>query len=137
MSLSFVSAGSGDERIRFARLSLGRARHNGSVSRDEEQATRNEIVFRDANEKIADRRAELDKVEGPTPFLCECEDPACTALLRLAEDDYTRVRSDATQFVIVPGHPTSGTATDLSGEGWVCVRKHGRAAELARQADPR
>lgn len=102
------------------------------MARDEEQAIRNEIVFRQANEKIADRRAELDKVEGPTPFLCECEDPECTELLRLSETDYTSVRADPTQFVIAPGHPTSGAATDLTGEGWVCVRKGGLAADVAR-----
>lgn len=102
------------------------------MTRDEQKAIRNEIVFRQANEKIADRRAELDKVDGPTPFLCECEDPECTELLRLSTSDYESVRADPTQFVIAPGHPTSGVATELTGDGWVCVRKDGLAAEVAR-----
>ena len=98
----------------------------------------NESVFREANERIADRRAELTAVDGPTPFLCECEDERCTALVRLTLDEYERVRSEATQFVVVPGHPTGGEIEEgAGGDGWVCVRKHGRAVEIVRETDPR
>lgn len=116
----------------------GPTRQNGAVGRSEEQAALNESVFREANERIAERRAELTAVDGPTPFLCECEDESCTALVRLTLGEYEQVRSEATQFVIVPGHPTGGKVVDRpSGNGWVCVRKHGRAAEVARETDGR
>jgi hypothetical protein len=93
------------------------------TERSEEQAARNEVTFREANEKIAERRGELESVDGPTPFLCECEEPECTAVMRIPLDDYERIRAVGTQFVIVPGHPTRGEETDLRGDGWVCVRK--------------
>ena len=112
-------------------------RQNGAVGRSEEQAALNESVFREANERIAERRAELTAIDGPTPFLCECDDQRCTALVRLTLDEYEQVRSEATQFVIVPGHPTDGEVDDPRGDGWVCVRKRGHAAEVVRETDPR
>lgn len=96
------------------------------MARDVETAIRNELLFREANERIAERRDELDAVEGLTPFLCECEDEACTAIVRLAPDDYRRVRDDPACFFIVPGHPTIGDETDHRGDGWICVTKEGK-----------
>jgi hypothetical protein len=107
------------------------------VERSEEQAARNETVFREANERIAERRAELDEVDGPTPFLCECDDPACTELVRLSLADYEGVRAEAPQFLVVSGHETSDAVVVREGEGWWCVRKNGVAAEIAAETDPR
>lgn len=108
------------------------------MGRSEEQAALNESVFREANDRIAERRAELTSVDGPTPFLCECEDPRCTEIVRLTLGEYERVRSESTQFVVVPGHPTDGEVADgLGGDGWVCVRKHGAGGEVVRETDAR
>jgi hypothetical protein len=93
------------------------------MGRSEEQARRNERVFREANEEIAERRLDLPAAEGATPFLCECEDESCTEIVRLDLDDYERVRADEAQFVIAVGHPSRGTPSDLAGDGWVCVVK--------------
>jgi hypothetical protein len=93
------------------------------VTRSEQTAFRNESVFRDANEKIARRVEELYEVGGLTPILCECEDEACTEIIRISLTDYRQVRADPLTFVIVPGHETYGTDTELRGDGWVCVRK--------------
>jgi hypothetical protein len=86
---------------------------------------RNELLFRDANEKIADRRDTLGARDGLTPFLCECEEEACTEIVQLTFDEYTQVRSEPHTFVIVPGHVTVGEETDIRGNGWVCVTKEG------------
>jgi hypothetical protein len=107
-------------------LEAERARQNVSVARDTETALRNELLFREANDKIAERRDELDAVQGLTPFLCECEDENCTAIVRLSTDDYSRVRAGDATFVVVPGHPTIGAETEHRGDGWVCVTKAGR-----------
>lgn len=113
-------------------------RDNRPVSaRSEERAARNETMFRDANERIAERRAELNAVEGRTPFLCECEDEACSELVRLTAAEYERVRAEPEQFVIVAGHPTDGDETVMRGEDWVCVRKGGVGGEIARATNPR
>jgi hypothetical protein len=97
--------------------------HNVPVARDTETAMRNERLFREANAKIAERRDALDAGGLRTPFLCECEDERCTAIVRLSRDEYARVRSDPAWFVVVPGHPTIGEPTGLSGDGWACVTK--------------
>jgi hypothetical protein len=101
-------------------------RENPVVARDVETAIRNERLFREANERIAERRDELDVVDAPTPFLCECEDEACTAIVRLGAEDYRRIREQPYTFVIVPGHPTIGFPTELAGDGWQCVSKEGK-----------
>jgi hypothetical protein len=86
---------------------------------------RNELLFREANEKIAVRRDELHAVEGVTPFLCECEEETCTAIVQLTVEEFASVRAKPENFVIVPGHETIGEETDLHGDGWVCVSKKG------------
>jgi len=96
------------------------------VARSKETAIRNELLFREANEKIAERRDELDAVHGPTPFLCECEEETCTAIIRVSVADYRRVRDDPATFMIVPGHATIGEPTGLAGNGWVCISKKGQ-----------
>jgi hypothetical protein len=96
------------------------------MTRDADTALRNERLFRDANERIAERRDELEVDDTATPFLCECEDEACTAIVRLSADDYRRVRERELTFVVVPGHPTLGEPTGLAGDGWQCVSKEGK-----------
>jgi len=93
------------------------------MGRSEEQAERNERVFREANERIAERRGELEALDGGTPFLCECEDERCTEVVQLDLDEYGRVRAHERQFLIARGHPTRGEPTGFDGDGWVCVRK--------------
>ena len=87
------------------------------MGRDVESALRNEKLFRNANEKIAERRDELDAVAGRTPFLCECEEEACTAIIPLAAEDYRAIRANPHTYVIVPGHVTRGEDTGLRGDG--------------------
>ena len=96
------------------------------MTRDADTALRNELLFREANEQIAERRDELRVVDTRTPFLCECEDATCTAIVRLHPDEYRQVRAERHTFVVVPGHPTIGEPTSLSGDGWLCVTKEGK-----------
>ena len=96
------------------------------MGRDIETAIRNERMFRQANEQIAARRDDLELIDSKTPFLCECEDEACTAIVRLSVDEYRTVREREHTFVIVSGHPTIGDPTGFAGEGWLCVSKEGK-----------
>jgi hypothetical protein len=61
-----------------------------------------EALFRDVNERIAEttERFQSDRAE----FVCECSDPACTERVHATLDEYEQVRSDGTQFLLVPGH---------------------------------
>jgi hypothetical protein len=87
----------------------------------EERALRNEILFRDANEQIDERRRELE-VGGRTPYLCECEQESCTQLIQLSEEEYREVRDDSKHFMIAPGHPTKGSVV-TEHDGYLIVYK--------------
>jgi hypothetical protein len=70
------------------------------------------------------------------PFVCECEETSCRELVRLSAEEYELVRSDATCFVIVSGHPTDGEVLS-ERDGHAIVRKTGRGGAVAAETDPR
>ena len=106
---------------------------------DAEQVARNDAVFRDANEHIAGEAARLD-AEEPLPFICECADPACQELIRLARGEYERVRQHPARFAIAPGHDEGPEAfasvVERHDAVWI-VEKTGRAASVAAELDSR
>ena len=99
------------------------ASDNVGMGRSEEQARRNEEMFKQANEQIAERRSELTELDGSTPYLCECEEETCTEIVRLTLEEYERVRAGGSRFVIATGHPTRGKPTGVEGDGWLSVEK--------------
>jgi hypothetical protein len=61
--------------------------------------------FRAVNERIR----ELGWGEsGEYDLVCECDDIGCKRPLRMRPEEYDRVRSDATQFAVLPGHEWAG-----------------------------
>ncbi len=106
------------------------------VSRDEAQRAADEASFREANERIRDVQRELDPPAEQAPFLCECDDRACRAPILLSAAEYERVRSDATCFVIVSGHHTSGDVIE-EADGYSIVRKSGVGGAVATELDTR
>lgn len=70
---------------------------------------RTEDVFRQANESVAAKAAELEFAY-PVPFLCECRDRHCFAGISLTLEDYEQVRSDPRRYLTIPGHETTRTA---------------------------
>jgi hypothetical protein len=102
----------------------------------EERAARNEVLFREANEKLGEKRQELD-VEGRTPFLCECGDATCTELIRLELEDYEHVRSHANWFLIAAGHRAQSARPAEEHGSYVIVEKFGVAGRIAEEEDPR
>jgi hypothetical protein len=105
-------------------------------TRSEEQAARNEILFREANETLGEKRHKL-AVAGRTPYLCECEDPTCTDLIRLALADYEHVRSHANWFLVAAGHDDGTRRHAGSHNDYEIVEKSGLAARIAEEENPR
>ena len=69
---------------------------------------RNEALFREVNERIAElgSRAQAWSPDG-TDFLCECgEEGGCGRRVRVPIDVYERVRSQDDRFIVRPGHET-------------------------------
>ena len=52
-----------------------------------------EDVFRDANERIAEKAREVE-LQQSIPFLCECSDKGCFAHLLLTLERYEQARAD-------------------------------------------
>jgi hypothetical protein len=106
------------------------------VIQSEERAARNEVSFREANEKLGEKRTELG-ADGKTPFFCECSDPACTELLQLTRAEYERVRSKANWFVTAVGHDREIGRVVQEHDGYAVVEKRGVAGRIAEEEDPR
>lgn len=103
----------------------------------EKRMARNEALFREVNEHVAEVSSQLDGASG-IDFLCECADGACKEVITLMRAEYEAVRSDPRQFVIVPGHRVPDIELILAeGERFDVVRKVGAAGDLAAATDPR
>jgi hypothetical protein len=100
----------------------------------EERAARNEARFREANQDIANVAADQSAMPR-VPFLCECDDPRCTALVRLSLDHYRQVRRDPRRFVVLAGHDAHTHVVDR-GDGFEVIEKRGRAGEVAEELAP-
>jgi len=104
----------------------------------EERLAKNEILFREFNERIEEAAKGLDVDGHVFEFICECSDTDCVVRLRLTLELYERVRSDPTQFVVAPGHEAPSIETVVTRtDAYEIVRKEGRAGERAAVEDPR
>jgi hypothetical protein len=121
--------------VRVARNVLAMA-HSEKKTQSEERAARNEVFFREANEKLGLKRQELD-LDGLTPFLCECGDPTCTELVRLSLEQYEHVRTHANWFLLATGHDTQNARPVEEHDGYVIGEKSGVAGRIAEEEDPR
>lgn len=103
-----------------------------SVEPSAERAARNEVLFREANAKIDERRAELGVNAERTPYLCECEDERCNAVLLLSHDEYDAVRrGGARRFFVLPGHVGDHSRVVDDRGAYLVVEKVGAAGEAA------
>src|SRR5262249_18547984 len=91
----------------------------------------NEVIFRDANERIRDARVELDEIVGRTPFLCECSAIDCREVVLLDLADYEFARAAPARFLLVPSHLSTPVDVLREGNGYAIVEKKGVAAEVA------
>jgi hypothetical protein len=99
----------------------------------------NEAVFRTINEQINGLTLTLANTTETMSIVCECGTRTCTDQFLVAVEEYTRVRADATLFLIRPGHdlPESETVIEKTDDFWVVRKDPGLAAEFARATDPR
>lgn len=72
-------------------------------------STRNQAVFRRANEELRELNSRLLQERGEAafaalPFLCECGQASCTRVVRLTLAEYDGVRRREACFVVLPGH---------------------------------
>ena len=105
----------------------------------QERLGRNEVLFRELNERIEGVNRFLDDAATDASFVCECGHGECMERIRMTLAEYERVRSDPTLFFAVAGHeePEVEHVVEEHG-GWNVIRKDpGGPAELASAHDPR
>lgn len=107
------------------------------MTESEVRKARNEAAFRTANEEIRRAQIDLGVDGGRLPFICECEAETCHTVVRLTPAEYEGVRSDATHFLVVTGHPSSTGSPVERHDGWFVVEKQGVAETIVRESDPR
>ncbi|HXV33720.1 MAG TPA: hypothetical protein VD769_06900 [Gaiellaceae bacterium] len=104
----------------------------------EERVARNEALFREVNERIKDVNEDAP-ASAETDFVCECGDPECTEPVSLTLIEYEEVRSDPTDFAVLPGHVVADVEVVIArNDRFAVVRKNDpQAARIAVREDPR
>jgi len=104
----------------------------------EERLAKNELVFRDVNERIEDLARTQTRDEHNLGFLCECSNVDCTLRLPLTLTAYEQARRDPSQFIVALGHELPEIEEVVFvGDGYQIVRKQGVAAMIAEEGDSR
>lgn len=96
-----------------------------------------ESKFRDSNERLRLKAGRLRFGAGDrAPFVCECADASCFESVMVSLEEYDRVRSNATWFLLATGHGDAQTALEHvveTADGYSIVEKTGAAGvEAAR-----
>ena len=108
-----------------------------ALSAVDEKNARNQVVFRDVNEHIAEITGEWGQT-GVSLFICECSNHECSEALEIVPGEYERVRGDGARFVIQDGHQLPQLERVVERHGrFLVVEKLGRAGSIARASDPR
>jgi hypothetical protein len=115
-------------------------RHGETAQVREAHGARTQALFRDVNERVKELNAAFKHVLPLGDWVCECANDRCTDRLYVSVSDYERVRSDGATFIVLPSQlhvdPEIEDIDERTDDFWV-VKKHGRAADLARAVDPR
>jgi hypothetical protein len=102
-----------------------------------EKIARNEALFREVNERIAETAERFDADEAR--FVCECADPACTERVDVTLREYEGVRNDGATFLLVPGHEDERVESivEVEDSHAVVEKQHPDVVGLARKLNPR
>jgi hypothetical protein len=66
--------------------------------------TRNQVFFREVNERIAEAGTDMFSEDEQRELLCECGRIDCTERFSMTFAEYRRVRQSPRRFIVVPGH---------------------------------
>ena len=109
------------------------------MSDRERRLALNEAMFREVNERVEDMTNTFDSESGTFEIVCECGDTACTERLSVTRSVYERVRSDATHFLLSPGHEDATVERVVETfDSYIVVEKDGEEVErVVEETDPR
>ena len=105
-----------------------------------DRRARNEIVFREVNERVEEINDRLDGTSDETPmiFVCECGNTDCHEQITMARAQYEALRANPLHFAVLPGHEDMRIARVVEQhQGFLVAEKKGEAADMAIEEDPR
>ncbi len=104
----------------------------------EERLAKNEVLFRDVNERVREISEDAWDLSEPIEFLCECVLTECVERVSLPIRVYEEVRSNPAHFVLLPGHDRPDIEFVVAtGEGYVVVEKNDETKHVVIEDDPR
>jgi hypothetical protein len=112
------------------------------VGAREERLGRNEALYREVNERVAEVATHFIEVETKgelVDFTCECGRADCAEPIAMTVVEYEAIRAESTRFAVVPAHEQLEIETVVERHPtYVVVEKRDEdAAEIARETDPR
>ena len=89
----------------------------------DQRKLQNELIFRDANERIRRAQQEIAVQADTVPFICECSDMRCHTIVQMTVAEYEGVRAEEMRFLIAPDHDaTDGDVVERSEHFWVLAK---------------
>ena len=114
---------------------------NGPVGEREERLARNETLYREVNERVAEVAEQFDEVQVQTPlgFICECGRADCAEPITTTLAEYEAIRAVPIRFAVAPGHelPEIETVVERHSAYLVVEKRDDEAQDVARETDPR
>jgi hypothetical protein len=74
------------------------------VARPADRIRENNRLFREANERIRAASSGYGDPVDPIPFLCECPQEDCRAIVRMSPDEYSSIRAHSGRYFTASGH---------------------------------
>jgi hypothetical protein len=109
------------------------------VNERQKRIGRNEVLFRQVNERLEEVGESFSLVAETADFVCECGDLSCAEPIRMTLADYKRLREDPTRFVIKQGHEVVDVerVVEEHTDYQIVLKRPGGPAGLAIREDDR
>jgi hypothetical protein len=118
-------------------MERSRSGQRGAMSPEKRRRGQNEVLFREANERITRSMLSSGLENHRVPFLCECSDLECEHSIRLSIEEYLGARQGPGDFVVLPKHVQPDIERVVrEHDHYLVVRKVGEARAAAEEADP-
>jgi hypothetical protein len=100
---------------------------------------KNEVMFRNVNERLRQVGEGFSLITDVAEFVCECGNSSCTERVQLSLAAYEEIRAEPTRFFVIRGHEQPEYEKVVSEEqGYLIVEKlPGGPAGVAIRDDPR
>ena len=105
----------------------------------EERIARNEVLFREINERLKEMQETFNVLTDRSEFVCECGNVECTERIEMSLQEYEQLRGDPTTFAVVPGHQAEDVedVVETTPAHLIVRKRAGEAARIVRLEDPR